>query len=128
MPIIKFWQYWADCISRAVYSLIFCADYISRTQNINMHGTKIKFPIKDFFSKCDQIRRKLRFWSQLLKKSLVENFTISAVMENLKAHFITSLAFLIKNTYMLYCFALFYFEKNTMRNHYHCCLICAIHF
>ena len=35
---------------------------------------KIKFPIKDFFSKCDQIRRKLRIWSHLLKKSLTENF------------------------------------------------------
>ena len=29
---------------------------------------KIKFSIKDFFSKCDQIRRKLRIWSYLLKK------------------------------------------------------------
>ena len=35
---------------------------------------KVKFPIKDFFSKCDQIRRKLRIWSHLLKKSLLENF------------------------------------------------------
>ena len=30
--------------------------------------------IKDFFSKCDQIHRKLRIWSHLLKKSLMENF------------------------------------------------------
>ena len=28
---------------------------------------KMKFSIKDFFSKCDQIRRKLRMWSPLLK-------------------------------------------------------------
>ena len=35
---------------------------------------KKKFSIKDFFSKCDQIRRKLRIWSHLLKKSLIENF------------------------------------------------------
>ena len=35
---------------------------------------KIEFSIKDFFSKCDQIQRKLRIWSQLLKKSLMENF------------------------------------------------------
>ena len=34
----------------------------------------MKFSIKDFFSKCDQIRRKLRIWSYLLKKSLMENF------------------------------------------------------
>ena len=31
---------------------------------------KIKFSINDFYSKCDQIRRKLRIWSHLLKKSL----------------------------------------------------------
>ena len=34
----------------------------------------MKFSIKDFFSKCDQIRRKLRISSHLLKKSLIENF------------------------------------------------------
>ena len=38
-------------------------------------GQKMKFSIKDFFSKCDQIRRKpnLQIWSHLLKKSLMEN-------------------------------------------------------
>ena len=35
---------------------------------------KRKFCINDFFSKCDQIRRQLRIWSHLLKKSLIENF------------------------------------------------------
>ena len=35
---------------------------------------EMKFSIKDFFSKCDQIRRKLRIWSHLLKISLIENF------------------------------------------------------
>ena len=35
---------------------------------------KMKFFIKDFFSKCDQIRSVLRIWSHLLKKSLMENF------------------------------------------------------
>ena len=39
-----------------------------------MTAQKMKFPINDFFSKCDQIRRKLRIWSHLLKKSLMENF------------------------------------------------------
>ena len=34
----------------------------------------MKFCIKDFFSKCSQIRRKLRIWSHLLKKSFMENF------------------------------------------------------
>ena len=39
---------------------------------VNITAQKMKFSIKDFFSKCDQIRRKLR--SHLLKKSLMENF------------------------------------------------------
>ena len=40
---------------------------------------KMRFSIKDFFSKCDQIRRKLRIWSHLLEKSLMENFIFCAV-------------------------------------------------
>ena len=39
----------------------------------------MKFSIKDFFSKCDQTRRKLRIWSHLLKKYLMENFIFYAV-------------------------------------------------
>ena len=39
---------------------------------------KMKFSIKDSFSKCDQIRKKLRIWLHLLKKSLMENFIIWA--------------------------------------------------
>ena len=34
----------------------------------------MKLSIKDFFSKCDQIRSFLRIWSHLLKTSLTENF------------------------------------------------------
>ena len=41
---------------------------------------KMKFSIKNFFSKCDQIRRKLRIWSHLLKESLAENFLFRAVI------------------------------------------------
>ena len=40
---------------------------------------KMKFSIKDFFRKCDQIGRKLRIWSHLPKKSLMENFIFCAV-------------------------------------------------
>ena len=50
------------------------------------HCTKNEvFHIKDFFSKCDQIHRKLRIWSHLLKKSLNENFCFGAV------HFVSNL-------------------------------------
>ena len=40
---------------------------------------KMKFFMKDFFSKCDQIHRKLQIWSHLLKKYLMENFIFFAV-------------------------------------------------
>ena len=40
---------------------------------------KMKFSIKDFFSECEQIRRKLRIWSHLLKKSLMGNFIFCVV-------------------------------------------------
>ena len=33
----------------------------------------MKFSLKDFFSKCDQIRKKLLIWPHLLKKYSVEN-------------------------------------------------------
>ena len=41
----------------------------------------MKFSIKDFLSKYDEIRRKLRIWSHLLKKSLMENFIFCAVRD-----------------------------------------------
>ena len=43
----------------------------------------MKFSIKDFFSKCDQIRRKLLIWSHLLKKYSLENFIFCAVFVEL---------------------------------------------
>ena len=48
---------------------------------ISLHK-KMKFSIKDFFSKCDQIRNFLcflRIWVHLLKKSLIENFIFCTV-------------------------------------------------
>ena len=38
--------------------------------------------LRDFFSKCDQIRRFLRIWSYLLKKSLMKNFIFCPVRMN----------------------------------------------
>ena len=35
--------------------------------------------MKDFFSKCDQIPKKLRIWSHLVKKSLMENVIFCVV-------------------------------------------------
>ena len=46
----------------------------------------MKFFIKNFFSKCDQIRRKLRIWSHLPKKSLMKNFILCAVFHLAEIH------------------------------------------
>ena len=43
------------------------------------HCTNVKFFIKDFFSRCDQIPRNQRIWSDLLKKSFMENFIVCTV-------------------------------------------------
>ena len=43
-------------------------------QLIDVTAQKAEFSIKDFFSKCDQIRSFLRIWSHLLKKCLMKNF------------------------------------------------------
>ena len=53
------------------------SDFVAR----NLHCTKMKFFIKDFFSKRDQIRSFLRIWSHLLKKSLMENLIVCAVLK-----------------------------------------------
>ena len=52
------------------------------SKNIDI-ALKMKFSIKDFISKCDQIRNFLRIWSHLPKKSLIENFTFYAVAHSL---------------------------------------------
>ena len=49
------------------------------TPSTAITAQKMKFSIKDFFSKCEQIHRKLRIWSHFLKKSLMENFIFCAL-------------------------------------------------
>ena len=53
---------------------------------INAYFTlqKMKFSIKNFFSKCDHIRSFLRIWSYLLKKSFMENFNFCAAYFTLR--------------------------------------------
>ena len=49
---------------------------------------KMKFSIKDLFSKWDQTRSFLWIWSHFLKKSLMENFILCVVLNViLKLHF-----------------------------------------
>ena len=60
-------------LNRFLYFLSFFLDNRKQTTKVNT-AQKMKFSIKDFFSKCDQTHKKLRIWSHLLKKSLIENF------------------------------------------------------
>ena len=53
--------------------------YISTEWLDSITAQKMNFFIKDFSSKCDQIGRKLRNWSHLLKKSLMKKFIFCAV-------------------------------------------------
>ena len=48
----------------------------------NLHYTKMKFTIKDFFSKGGQIRS----WSHLLKKFLLEDFIFCEHSEHYQNH------------------------------------------
>ena len=54
---------------------------LSLNDATDLRGTaqKMKFSIKDFFRKCNQIRSFQQIWSHLLKKSLMENFIFCAV-------------------------------------------------
>ena len=55
-----------------------CEMYAVQTYKADI-ALKVKFSIKDVFSKRDQIRRKLPIWSHLVKKSLMENFIFCAL-------------------------------------------------
>ena len=57
---------------------------IKRELFLQITAQKMKFSIKDFFSKCDQIRSFQRIWSHFLKKSLMENFIFYAVYVRLQ--------------------------------------------
>ena len=62
-------------------TLLFVNDSNDKTTvpaTMTFTAQKMKFSIKDFLSKCDQISF-LRIWSHLLKKSLMENFIFCAV-------------------------------------------------
>ena len=49
------------------------------TCHIRPFSQKMKFSIKDFVTKCGQIRRRLWIWSHSLKKCQIENFIFYAV-------------------------------------------------
>ena len=59
-----------------IYFSLFCCLFL---KSLKGSAQKMKFSFKDFFSKCDKIRRKLQIWSHLLKKSLMENLFFCGV-------------------------------------------------
>ena len=65
------------------YIVFFSKTYLIQKLNKPKKSTsfqqKMRFSIKDIFSKCDQIRSFLRIWSHVLKKFLMENFIFCAV-------------------------------------------------
>ena len=64
------------CWVNQKFKIVFLKSMVCIAMNT---AQKMKFSIKDFFSKCDQIRSKLRICSHLLKKSVIENFIFCAV-------------------------------------------------
>ena len=91
--IHSFLRIWSYLLKKSLMvNFIFCAVYNmlnTRPCQTSLHK-KNKFSIKDFFSKCDQIHRKSRIYSHLLKKSLMENFIFSTVHH--KVHSIQTLS------------------------------------
>ena len=56
-----------------------CSEYFREVWGKHSTAQKIKFFVKDFVSKCEQIHSFLRISSHLLKKFLLENFILRAV-------------------------------------------------
>ena len=86
-PTFIFQFYKFDCLlvsirTKILFLVIWNIFYrfADRSQQKNSStAQKMELSIKDFFSKCDQIRNFLRIWSNLLKKSLMENSIFCAV-------------------------------------------------
>ena len=70
---------WICSPDGAIHIQLICVRNILASLSESNTAPKIKFYIKDFFSKRDQIHWKLRIWSYLLKKSLMWNFIFCAV-------------------------------------------------
>ena len=70
----SYWQKHLNYFRKKVQSSI-----CDMVLNTIFTAQKMNFSIQDFFSKCNQIRKKLRIWSHLLRKFLIENFIFCAV-------------------------------------------------
>ena len=72
---IYFIDFCESVADRSIYSRTVMAVFCENSSRLS--GQTVFF-IKDFFSYCEQMRLKLRIWSNLLKKSLMENFIFCA--------------------------------------------------
>ena len=70
-------MYIAHALIKKVNSMLWTRLSVSTAQ-------KMKFSIKNIFSYCDQIRKKLQIWSHLLKKPLMENVIFCEVEHSLE--------------------------------------------
>ena len=73
----------------------------------SFRAQKMKFAIKNFVSKCNQIRNFLRIWSHLLKKYLVENFILCVLIYIYIYICIYIYMYNIYNIYILYIFYIY---------------------
>ena len=60
--------HYSNTVAEQVKTLSNLTEMLTKLHFTNT-AQKLKFSIKDFFSKCDQIRSFLRIWSHLLRKS-----------------------------------------------------------
>ena len=83
------------CSNWSIYNFVRVILLLFSLFNLNNTAPKMKFFVKYFFSKCDNIRRKLQIWSHLLEKFSMENFIFCAVQVGFILSFIfkTSLSF-----------------------------------
>ena len=62
----------------------FLVEELKPVINLANAAQKMKISLMDFFSKCDQILKKLRIWSHLLNESLMEKIFMQC--NNLQSH------------------------------------------
>ena len=74
MPVNKVYMFSFESLASKLWFDTLRFTFNLHLKEVSNTAQKMDFSIKDFFSKCDQIHRKLRICSHLLKKSLMENF------------------------------------------------------
>ena len=85
MPYIRVWHNKLMLLFRQsnIELYVLQMNYNKGEKMFKTTAQKMKSSIKDFFSKCDQIRRKLKIGLHLLKKYLMENFIFCAMNNRL---------------------------------------------